>query len=81
MLVPTPPPHERLAMTASPLASSARTVGEQHLSADLAMDAVTLRVGDLELMSSYYEDALALVPIEERTRAGGEVHRDRKSVV
>lgn len=77
MLVPTPPPHERLAMTASSLTSStsAQTVGEQHLSADLAMDAVTLRVGDLELMSSYYEDALALVPIEERTRAGGEVHR------
>ena len=77
MLVPTPPPHERLAMTASPLTSStsARTVGEQHLSADLAMDAVTLRVGDLELMSSYYENALALQPIEERARVGGEVHR------
>lgn len=65
-------------MTASSLTStsaSARTVGEQHLSADLAMDAVTLRVGDLELMSSYYENALALQPIEERTRVGGEVHR------
>ena len=38
------------------------------------MDAVTLRVGDLELMSSYYENALALVPIEEKSR-GREVHR------
>ncbi|QAY59627.1 VOC family protein [Microbacterium protaetiae] len=38
------------------------------------MDAVTLRVGDLELMSSYYANALALAPIEERTR-GREVHR------
>lgn len=65
-------------MTVAPQTStsaSARTVGEQHLSADLAMDAVTLRVGDLELMSSYYENALALQPIEERTRVGGEVHR------
>lgn len=65
-------------MTVAPQTStsaSARTVGEQHLSADLAMDAVTLRVGDLELMSSYYENALALQPIEERARVGGEVHR------
>ena len=38
------------------------------------MDAVTLRVGDLELMSSYYANALALEPIEERSR-GAEVHR------
>ena len=38
------------------------------------MDAVTLRVGDLELMSGYYSDALALTPLEERSR-GGEVHR------
>ena len=76
MLVPTPPPHERLAMPASPLTSStsARTVGEQHLSADLAMDAVTLRVGDLELMSSYYENALALQPIESRTSQIGRAH-------
>ena len=41
----------------------------------IPMDAVTLRVGDLELMSSYYENALALQPIEERARVGGEVHR------
>lgn len=41
---------------------------------DTAMDAVTLRVGDLELMSGYYADALALAPLEERVR-GREVHR------
>lgn len=50
------------------------SVSERTLSADLAMDAVSLRVGDLEQMSSYYEHALALVPIEERSR-GREVHR------
>ncbi|MCU4673127.1 VOC family protein [Microbacterium fluvii] len=38
------------------------------------MDAVTLRVGDLELMSSYYANALALEPIAESAR-GAEVHR------
>ncbi|WP_307372827.1 VOC family protein [Microbacterium sp. W4I4] len=38
------------------------------------MDAVTLRVGDLEAMTSYYANALALDPIEERSR-GAEVHR------
>ena len=59
---------------ATPAAPSA-AASEQHLSGDLAMDAVTLRVGDLELMSSYYENALALQPIEERARVGGEVHR------
>ncbi|GAA1488755.1 VOC family protein [Brachybacterium sacelli] len=64
-------------MTSTPHAVpvAATATGEQHLSADLAMDAVTLHVGDLELMSSYYASALALTPIEERTRAGGEVHR------
>ena len=41
---------------------------------DTTMDAVTLRVGDLEGMSSYYAGALALAPLEERTR-GREVHR------
>jgi catechol 2,3-dioxygenase len=50
------------------------TVDDRVLSAGLAMDAVTLRVGDLELMSGYYENALALTPIEERSR-GAEVHR------
>jgi catechol 2,3-dioxygenase len=41
---------------------------------DTTMDAVTLRVGDLESMSSYYAQALALAPLEERAR-GREVHR------
>ena len=50
------------------------SVDDRVLSADLAMDAVTLRVGDLELMSGYYEQALALVPIAERTDRT-EVHR------
>ncbi|KAM9864528.1 hypothetical protein ACIFOC_02687 [Leucobacter aridicollis] len=49
-------------------------VPERTLSAGLAMDAVSLRVGNLELMSDYYEQALALVPIEERVLAG-QVHR------
>lgn len=44
------------------------------LNAKTGMDAVTLRVGDLESMSSYYANALAMEPIEERTR-GREVHR------
>lgn len=44
------------------------------LNARTGMDAVTLRVGDLELMASYYQNALALEPIEERAR-GAEVHR------
>lgn len=44
------------------------------LAAASKMDAVTLRVGDLEGMSSYYADALALEPIAERS-IGREVHR------
>lgn len=47
---------------------------ELHLNPATGMDAVTLRVGDLEDMSSYYARALALAPVEERTR-GTEVHR------
>ena len=64
-------------MSSSPLTvpGASAAVDEQHLSDALAMDAVTLRVGDLELMSSYYENALALQPIEEQTRVGGEIHR------
>lgn len=50
------------------------TIDERVISAKAGMDAVTLRVGDLELMSSYYENALALTPIEEKAR-GAEVHR------
>lgn len=49
-------------------------IDERVLSAQLQMDAVSLRVGDLEGMSSYYSEALALTPIEERSR-GTEVHR------
>ena len=49
-------------------------VNETILGADTAMDAVTLRVGDLENMSSYYANALALEPLEEASR-GAQVHR------
>lgn len=49
-------------------------IDERVLSAQLQMDAVSLRVGDLESMSAYYSEALALTPIEERSR-GAEVHR------
>ena len=44
------------------------------LHADTTMDAVTLHVGDLEGMSAYYANAIALEPIEERSR-GRQVHR------
>ncbi|MFC0672571.1 VOC family protein [Brachybacterium hainanense] len=44
------------------------------LSTSTGMDAVTLRVGDLEIMTDYYTRALALEPVEERSR-GAEVHR------
>lgn len=47
---------------------------ETQLSARTGMDAVTLRVGDLETMSSYYSEALAMEPLEEVTR-DREVHR------
>lgn len=47
---------------------------ERTLHPDTTMDAVSLRVGDLEAMSAYYERAFAFTPIEERTRAS-EVHR------
>ncbi|WP_347042223.1 VOC family protein [Brachybacterium nesterenkovii] len=55
-------------MTAAPL------LDELHLNPATGMDAVTLRVGDLETMSAYYSDALAMAPLEERTH-GAEVHR------
>ena len=55
-------------------AAPTRTADDSILNANTGMDAVTLRVGDLEAMSSYYANALALEPIEERTR-GREVHR------
>lgn len=44
------------------------------LAADTSMGAVTLRVGDLELMSDYYARAFGMAPLEERTRER-EVHR------
>jgi catechol 2,3-dioxygenase len=47
---------------------------ERLLSADTSMGAVTLRVGDLENMSSYYATAFAMEPLEEQAR-GREVHR------
>lgn len=49
-------------------------VDGQRLAADTHMDLVTLLVGDLDNMSSYYERALAMEPIEERAN-GREVHR------
>lgn len=52
---------------------------DQHTQADVInpetrMGAVTLRVGDLESMSSYYSNAFAMEPVDERSR-GREVHR------
>lgn len=47
---------------------------ERVLHPDTAMDAVTLRVGDLELMSSYYAQAFAFEPLAERSHRA-EVHR------
>lgn len=44
---------------------------EDLLSPATTMAAVTLRVGDLANMSSYYESALAFEPIEERSRREG----------
>jgi catechol 2,3-dioxygenase len=50
------------------------TAPDRTLDPRTGMDAVTLRVGDLERMSSYYADALALEPLEERAH-GAEVRR------
>lgn len=50
------------------------TASERTLHPGTAMDAVTLRVGDLEAMSAYYEEALALEPLAERGHRT-EVHR------
>ncbi|MCF2571199.1 VOC family protein [Brevibacterium sp. UCMA 11754] len=49
-------------------------VNDTLLSAATGMDAVTLRVGDLEKMSTYYSNALAMEPLEEVSR-GSEIHR------
>lgn len=51
-----------------------RPDAERVINPATAMDAVTLHVGDLEVMSEYYATALAMVPLQERTR-GREVHR------
>ncbi|WP_181275690.1 VOC family protein [Brevibacterium oceani] len=53
---------------------SSPVVNDTTLSADTGMDAVTLRVGDLEKMSTYYSNALAMEPLEEVSR-GAETHR------
>jgi len=47
---------------------------ERVLAPATSMDAVTLHVGDLEGMSTYYANAIALEPLEERAR-GRQVHR------
>ena len=44
------------------------------INSQASMDAVTLRVGDLETMSSYYSDSFAMEPLDERTTRT-EVHR------
>ncbi|GAB3731639.1 VOC family protein [Nocardiopsis nanhaiensis] len=49
-------------------------VSDRVLNDATGMDAVSLHVGDLETMTSYYTNALALEPIEERSD-GGEVRR------
>lgn len=54
--------------------SSSIVIDERTINPNATMDAVTLRAGDLELMSSYYADAFAMEPLEERSR-GTEVHR------
>jgi catechol 2,3-dioxygenase len=59
---------------ATPMSDTAPADAERELPADTQMDAVTLRVGDLETMSGYYGAALGLAPLEERSR-GREVHR------
>ncbi len=47
---------------------------DQVINPAAGMAAVTLRVGDLENMSSYYAKAFAMEPLEERSQ-GSEVHR------
>ncbi|OKX88826.1 VOC family protein [Corynebacterium glutamicum] len=47
---------------------------EQSINSDTFMDAVSLRVGDLEGMTSYYSSILSVEPMEEKVH-GKEVHR------
>ncbi len=53
---------------------TSRTPSERAISPATTMDAVTLRVADLEAMSGYYAQAFAMEPVAERGR-GREVHR------
>lgn len=53
---------------------SASAVDDRVINPATAMDAVTLRVGDLENMSSYYADAFAMEPIAEQSQRR-ETHR------
>lgn len=50
------------------------TESDRSLDPATSMDAVTLRVGDLEQMSAYYQRAFAFKLLEEHTR-GRDVHR------
>ena len=50
-------------MTLTTDLTGSRAAAGDLLAATTGMDAVTLRVGDLALMSSYYREALALDPI------------------
>ncbi|MCU1639321.1 MAG: Glyoxalase [Microbacteriaceae bacterium] len=52
----------------------AASTDERLLAADTSMGAVTLRVGDLEKMATYYSQAFAMEPLEEVSR-GRDVHR------
>jgi len=53
-------------MTLTTDLTGSRAAAGDLLAATTGMDAVTLRVGDLALMSSYYREALALDPISAR---------------
>lgn len=61
-------------MTTEPITTSATVTDERIINPATTMDAVTLRVGDLEGMTSYYTRSFALEALEERAR-GAEVHR------
>lgn len=62
-------------MTETPRTTTAAPKApERTINPATSMDAVTLRVGDLEKMSAYYQSAFAFEPLEELTR-GREVHR------
>lgn len=55
---------------------------ERVITPDASMGAPTLRVGDLDLMSSYYAQALAFEPLAERTeRTGGTKRGDGRGTV